>query len=110
MYLLCTYVGPIHLADFSRTRWSPQPEAGLATTIELAAGAGVALAKEVDRVLRRVEQKLTALNHAVPMAEIKDLPPAMQNHVVGVPRTWVQLFWHLEEVIFHYSRANRPRP
>jgi hypothetical protein len=47
---------------------------------------------EAERVLRWVEQNLTALTCTVPMAEIEDLPPSMQPHVVGVPRTWVQLF------------------
>jgi hypothetical protein len=56
-------------------------------------------AGEADRVLRRVERNLTALTHAVPMAEIEDLPPAMQPHVVGVPQTWVQLFWHLANIL-----------
>jgi hypothetical protein len=47
------------------------------------------LAREVDRVLRRVERNINALTHVVPMAEIKDLPVAMQPHVVGVTWTWV---------------------
>jgi hypothetical protein len=34
----------------------------------------------------------------------------MQPHVVGVPQTWVQLFWHLENVVVHYGRATRPHP
>jgi hypothetical protein len=40
---------------------------------------------EAERVLRRVEWNLTTLTHVVPMAEIEDLPPSMQPHVVGVP-------------------------
>jgi hypothetical protein len=48
--------------------------------------AGGPPAGEAERVLRWVEQNLTALTRAVPMAEIEDLPPSMQPHVVGVPR------------------------
>ena len=49
-------------------------------------------AREAERFLRRVERNLIALTRAVPMSEIEDLPPSMQPHVIGVPRTWVQLF------------------
>jgi hypothetical protein len=70
---------------------------------------GVPPAGEAERVLRRVERNLTALTRTVPMAKIEDLPPSMQPHVVGVPRTWVQLFRHLENIVVHYGRANRPR-
>jgi hypothetical protein len=110
MYLLCTDVGPVHPADFSRTRRRPQPEAGPTTVAGPAATAGGPPAGEVERVLRRVEQNLTVLTHIVPMEEIEDLPPSMQPHVVGVPQTWVQLFRHLVNVVVHYGRANRPRP
>jgi hypothetical protein len=42
---------------------------------------------EAERVLRWVERNLTALTRTVPMAEIEDLPPSMQPHIVGVPQT-----------------------
>jgi hypothetical protein len=103
MYPLCADVGPVRPTDFVRTRRRPRPEAGPTT-------AGGPPAREADRVLRWVERNLTALTRTVPMAEIEDLPPSMQPHVVGVPRTWVQLFWHLENVVVHYGRANRPCP
>jgi hypothetical protein len=78
-------VGPVRPTDFTRTRHHPRPEAG-----PVGAGgptaAGGPPAGEAERVLRRVERNLTALTHAVPMAEIEDLPPAMQPHVVGVPQ------------------------
>lgn len=70
--------------------------------------AGVPPAGEAKRFLRRVERNLTALTRIVPMDEIEDLPPFMQPHVVGVPRTWFQLFWCLENIVVHYGRANRP--
>jgi hypothetical protein len=85
----------------------PAAAAGPAATTTVAGGPP---AGEAERVLRWVERNLTALTRAVPMAEIEDLPPSMQPHVVGVPRTWVQLFRHLENVVVHYGRANRPRP
>jgi hypothetical protein len=108
MYLLCTDVGPVCLTKFSRTGWHPQPEvvpviADRPTTV------GGPPAGEVERFLRWVERNLTALIREVPMDEIEDLPPSMQPHVVGVPRTWVQLFRSLENVIFHDGRANKPR-
>jgi hypothetical protein len=49
------------------------------------------------------------LTRVVLMAEIEELLPSMKPHVVGVPRTWVQLFQHLENVVIHYNRASRPR-
>jgi hypothetical protein len=110
MYLLCTDVGPVHPTDFSRTRRHPRPEAGPAAAIGPTTTAGGPPAGEAERVLRWVEWNLTALTRTVPMAEIEDLPPSMQPHVVGVPWTWVQLFRHLENIVVHYGRANRPRP
>ena len=63
---------------------------------------------EAERVLRRVEQNFTALTRTVPMAEIEDLLPSMQTHVVGAPRTWVRLFRRLAHVVDDYNRAHRP--
>jgi hypothetical protein len=104
MYLLCTDVGLVHPTNFSRTRRRSRLEVPLATIATRGP-----LARDTERVLRRVEQNLTALTHAGPMTKIEDLSPSMQPHVVGVPQTWVQLFQHLENVVIHYSRANRPR-
>jgi len=108
MCLLCTDVGPIRPKDFSRTRWHPRPEA-VPTIVGRPTGTGGPPTKEAERVLRWVERNLTNLTREVPMVEIEDLPPSMQPHVVGVPQTWVQLFHCLENDVFHYSRANRPR-
>jgi hypothetical protein len=94
---------------FAWSRRHPRPEALPAAVVGPTTAAGVPPAGEAERVLRRVEWNLTALTRTVPMAEIEDLPPSMQPHVVGVPRTWVQLFRHLENVVVHYGRANRPR-
>jgi hypothetical protein len=88
MYMLCTYVGPVCPAYFTRTRRRPRPEAGTTTFGELGAGGGPP-AREANKVLRRVERNLTVLTFTIPMAKIEDLPPSMHPHVVGVPRTWV---------------------
>jgi hypothetical protein len=73
-----------------------------------AAVAGNLPAGEAERVLRRVERNFTVLTRTVPMAEIEDLPPSMQPHVVGAPRTWVRLFRHLARPMDNYNRAHRP--
>jgi hypothetical protein len=91
MCLLCADVGPVRPVDYARNRRRPRPGAAPA-----AAGgptvAGELPAGEAERVLRRVERNFTSLTRTVPMAEIEDLPPSMQPHVVGAPRTWVQAF------------------
>jgi hypothetical protein len=111
MYLLCTDVGLVHPTDFSRTRRHPRPKVGLAgATRPATTTAGGPPAREAERVLRQVERNLTVLTRTVPMAEIENLPPSMQPHVVAVPRTWVQLFRHLANIVVHYGKANRPRP
>jgi hypothetical protein len=46
---------------------------------------GELLVGEAERVLRGVEKNFTSLTRIVPMAEIEDLPPSMQPHVVGAP-------------------------
>lgn len=102
-------VGPVRPVDFARTRRCPRLEAGLAAAGGPVAAGGPPVG-EAHRVLHRVERNLTALIRAVPMAKIEDLPPAMQPHVVGVPRTWVQLFRRLANAVVHNNRANRPRP
>jgi hypothetical protein len=106
-FLLLTYVGPVQPADFARNRRHPRLEAAAAA----AGGAAVAgnlPAGESERVLRRFERNFTALTRIVPMAEIEDLPPSMQPHVVGVPRTWVRLFRRLAQAVHDYNRAHRP--
>jgi hypothetical protein len=109
MYMLYTDVGPVRLINFSRTRRHPRLEEVPTTAVRPATAAGGPLVVEAERVLRRVERNLTALTRAVPMDEIEDLLPSMQPHVVGVPQTCVQLFRHLENVVVHYGRDNRPR-
>jgi hypothetical protein len=101
--------GLVHLAHFMKTRWSPRPKVGQDIASGLAVAGGPPT-KEAQRVLRRMERNLIVLTHTVPMTDIKDLPPSMQTHVIGVPRTWVQLFRCLDNIVVHYCRANRPHP
>jgi hypothetical protein len=86
--LLHADVGPMRLVNYARNRCRPWPKAAT-SVIEGGAVAGNLPVGEAERVLRQVERNYTALTHTVPMAEIEDLPPSMQPHVVGAPRTWV---------------------
>jgi hypothetical protein len=100
-------VGPVQPADYARNRHRPGPD----TTVATAGGAAVDVnlpAGEAERVLRRIERNFTALTRTVPMAEIEEFPPSMQTHVVGAPRTWIQLFGHLAQAVHDYNRAHRP--
>jgi hypothetical protein len=80
-------VGLVRLIDFAKTRHHPRPEVGPIAVegIETTGGPPVA---EVDRFLQQVERNLTALTHAVHMAEIKDLPSDIKPHVLGVLILW----------------------
>jgi hypothetical protein len=85
----------------------PRPEAADAAI----GGAAVAEnlpAGEAERVLRWIERNFTVLTRTVPMAKIEDLPPSLQTHIVGVPRTWVRLFRCLGQDVYDYNRAHRP--
>ena len=93
-FVLLADVGPVRPTNFARNRRRPQPE----TAVVAARGAAVAgnpLAGEAERALGRIERNFTELTRTVPMIEIEDLPPSMQTHMVGLPRTWVRLFRHL---------------
>jgi hypothetical protein len=106
-FLLYADVGPVRPADYAWNRRLPRPEAA-AVAARGAVVAGNLPALEAERVLRRVERNFTALTRTVPMAEIEDLPPSMQPHVVGAPRMWVQLFRRLAHAVDYYNRAHRP--
>jgi hypothetical protein len=105
--LLHADVGPVRPAYYAWNKCHPWPEA-----VAAAAGgptvAGNLPAGETERVLRRVERNFTALTRTVPMAEIEDLPPSMQPHVVGAPQMWVRLFRCLAHAVDQYNRAHRP--
>jgi hypothetical protein len=100
-------VGPVRPTDYAQNRHCPWLEAATATA-RGATVAGNLPVGEAERVLRRVEQNFTALTRIVPMAEIEDLSPSMQPHVVGAPWTWVRLFRHLAYAVDYYNRAHRP--
>jgi hypothetical protein len=105
--LLHADVGPVRPADYAWNMHRPRLE-GAAATAEGAAVVGNLLAEEAERVLRRVEKNFTALTRTVLMAEIEDLPPSMEPHVVGEPWMWVQLFRHLAHAMDYYNKAHRP--
>jgi hypothetical protein len=66
--LLCTDMGPVCPTDFARTRRHPRLEVGAARATRPTGAVGGPQPGEAERVLRRVEQNLTTLTHAVPMA------------------------------------------
>ena len=100
-------VGPVRPVNFAWNRRRPWPEAA-AVAARGAATAGNPPAGEAERALRWIEQNFTELTHTVPMIEIEDLPPSMQTHMVGLPRTWVRLFRRLGRAVRDYNRAHRP--
>jgi hypothetical protein len=106
-FVLRADVGPVRPADFARNRRRPRPEAAAAAA-RGAAVAGNPPAGEAERALRRIERNFTELTRTVPMIEIEDLPPSMQTHMVGLPRTWVRLFRCLGRAVYDYNRAHRP--
>jgi hypothetical protein len=106
-FVLLADVGPVRPADFARNRRRPRPEAAAAAARGVAV-AGNPPAGEAERCLRRVERNFTELTRTVPMIEIEDLPPSMQTHLVGLPRTWVRLFRRLGRAVHEYNRAHRP--
>jgi hypothetical protein len=79
-------VGPVRPVDFAQNRRRPRPEAAAAAARGVAV-AGNPLAREAERCLRRVERNFTELTRTMPMIKIEDLPPSMQTHLVGLPRT-----------------------
>ena len=58
---------------------------------------------DVKHMLQNIHTNFVRLTHRVPMAQVEDFPEAMQQHVVGVPYAWVQLFRQLTRVFvcFH---------
>ena len=62
------------------------------------------------QTLQSIHMNFFRLTHRVPMAQVKDLPEAMQCQVVGVPRAWIRLFWRLARVVVLYHNQNPPPP
>jgi hypothetical protein len=106
-HLLHADMGPVRPADYAWNRRRPWLEA-VATAAGGAAVAGNLPSREAERVLRRVERNFTVLTRTVSMEEIEDLPPSMEPHVVGEPRTWVRFFRRLARDVDDYNRAHRP--
>ena len=44
---------------------------------------------DAERMLQSIHTNFVKLTHMVPMAQVEDLPEAMKQQVVGVPRSWV---------------------
>ena len=65
---------------------------------------------DVERTLQSIHTNFVRLTHRVPMAQVKDLPEAMQRQVVGVPRTWVHLFRRLARAVVNFPDQNPPTP
>ena len=40
---------------------------------------------DAERMLQRIHNNFVQLTYRVPMAQVEDLPKAMQHQVVGVP-------------------------
>ena len=65
---------------------------------------------DVERTLKSIHTSFVRLTHRVPMAQVEDLPEAMQRHVVGVPRAWVRLFRQLARAVVTFHDHNPPPP
>ena len=71
IYHLHTDVGPWRLEGFPRHR-----RRGRGDDI---------MSVDVERMLQSIHTNFVRLTHRVPMAQVEDLPEAMQCQVVGVP-------------------------
>ena len=65
---------------------------------------------DAERTLQSIHTDFVRLTHRVPMAQVKDLPEAMQHQVVGVPRAWVRLFQWIARFVVCYHDQNPPPP
>ena len=65
---------------------------------------------DAERMLQSIHTNFLRLTHRVPMAQVEDLPEAMQRQVVGVPRAWVQLFRWPTRAMVYYHDQNPPLP
>ena len=64
----------------------------------------------MQRTLQSIQTNFVRVTHRVPMAQVEDLPEAMQGQVVGVPRALVHLFWWLARAVVTYHDHNPPPP
>ena len=65
---------------------------------------------DVERTLQSTHTNFMRLTHRVPMAQVEDLPEAMQRQVVGVPCAWVRLFRRLARFVVTFHDHNPPPP
>ena len=63
---------------------------------------------DAEQMLQSIHTNFVRLTHRVPMAQVEELPEAMQHQVVGVPRAWVQLFRRLARAIVTFHDHNPP--
>ena len=52
-----------------------------------------------------VEGNLARITHHVPTLRMERIPMAMQDHVVGVPPSWLHLLWNVSMVVLCYRKA-----
>ena len=57
---------------------------------------------DAEQTLHNIHNKFSRLTQRVQIVQVEDFPEATQQHVVGVPRTWVRLFWRLANAIVCY--------
>ena len=65
---------------------------------------------DAEQTLQSIHTNFICLTHRVPMAQVEDLPKAMQRQVVGVPRAWVWLFQWLARAVVTFHDHNPPPP
>ena len=65
---------------------------------------------DAEQMLQSIHTNFVQLTQIVPMAQVEDLPEAMQWHVVGVPCAWVHLFQWLARAIVTFHDQNPPPP
>ena len=65
---------------------------------------------DMEQTLQKIHTNFVRLTHRVPMAQVEDLPEAMQHQVVGVPRAWVWLFQQLARAMVTFHDQNPPPP
>ena len=65
---------------------------------------------DAERIHQSIHTNFVRLTHRVPMAQVEDLPKAMQHQVVGVPRAWVWLFRWLARAVVTFHDHNPPPP
>ena len=96
IYHLCADVGPWQVEGFPHHR-----RRGRGDDIT-----GV----DAERMLQSIHTNFVRLTHRVPMAQVEDLPEAMQRQVVGVPCAWVCLFRQLARAVVIFHDHNPPPP